>query len=73
MPQSITFAGNYLLISAYDYSKAQESVIYVMNKKTQKYITTIVLPHKGHVGGITFDGTNLWIALLRHIMHLQNT
>lgn len=71
VPQSITFAGNYLLISAYDYSKAQESVIYVMNKKTQKYITTIVLPHKGHVGGITFDGTNLWIAYGKNLQCLK--
>ena len=62
VPQSVTFAGNYLLISAYDYTKKQESVIYVMNKTTRKYITTIVLPHTGHVGGITFDGENVWIC-----------
>ncbi len=62
VPQSITFAGNYLLMSAYDYTKAQESVIYILNKNTRKYITTLVLPHTGHVGGITFDGTNIWIT-----------
>lgn len=62
VPQSLAFAGNYLLISAYDYSKAQESVIYIMNKKTRQYISCIVLPHKGHVGGMAYDGTNLWLA-----------
>ena len=62
VPQSITFAGNYLLMSAYDYTKAQESVIYILNNNTRKYITTLVLPHTGHVGGITFDGTNIWIT-----------
>ncbi len=62
VPQSITFAGNYLLMSAYDYTKTQESVIYILNKNTRKYITTLVLPHTGHVGGITFDGTNIWIT-----------
>ncbi|MCH5252038.1 MAG: bacterial Ig-like domain-containing protein [Lachnospiraceae bacterium] len=62
VPQSIAFAGDYLLISAYDYSKAQESVLYIMNKKTRKYISTIVLPHKGHVGGMAYDGNNLWLA-----------
>lgn len=71
VPQSITFAGDYLLISAYDYSKAQESVIYIMNKKTQKYISTIVLPHKGHVGGITYDGVNLWIAYGKNLQCLK--
>ncbi len=62
VPQSVTFAGSYLLISAYDYSKQQESVIYVMDKKTKTYLTTIVLPHTGHVGGMTYDGTNIWIT-----------
>ncbi len=62
IPQSIAFAGNYMLISAYDYSGQQESVIYVMNRLTRKYITSIILPHTGHVGGMAFDGKNLWIA-----------
>lgn len=62
VPQSIAFAGNYLLISAYDYSGQQESVIYVMNRLTKKYITSIILPHTGHVGGMAFDGKHLWIA-----------
>ncbi len=60
VPQGITFAGDYLLITAYDYSKQRESVIYVMNKNTGKYITTIVMPHTGHMGGIAYDGVNVW-------------
>lgn len=62
VPQSVAFAGNYMLISAYAYGKAQESVIYIMNKNTKKYITTLVLPHTGHVGGMAFDGVNVWIT-----------
>lgn len=62
VPQSVTFAGDYMLISAYDISKKQDSVIYVVNKSTRKYITTIVLPHNGHVGGIAFDGVNVWMT-----------
>lgn len=62
VPQSVTFLNDYLLISAYDQSKAQESVIYVMDKKKKSYITTLVLPHQGHVGGMAYDGENLWIS-----------
>jgi hypothetical protein len=62
VPQSITFAEKYLLVSAYDYTKAQESVIYIMDKATGKYLTTIVMPHTGHLGGIAYDGTNIWIT-----------
>ena len=71
VPQSITFAGNYLLISAYDFTKQQESVIYIMNKNTRKYITTLVLPHTGHVGGITYDGTNIWITYGKNVQSFR--
>lgn len=71
VPQSITFAGNYLLVSAYDYTKTHESVIFIMNKNTRKYITTLVLPHTGHVGGITFDGTNIWITYGKNVQSFR--
>lgn len=67
VPQSITFAGKYLLISAYDYNKAQESVIYVMDKKTKKYLTTVVMPHTGHMGGIAYDGQNIWYTYSKNL------
>ncbi len=62
VPQGVAFAGKYMLITAFDYQKEQESVMYVMDKNTRKYLTTLVMPHMGHLGGIAFDGTNLWIA-----------
>ena len=71
VPQSIAFAGNYLLVSAYDFTKTHESVIYIMNKNTRKYITTLVLPHTGHVGGITFDGTNIWITYGKNVQSFR--
>ncbi len=73
VPQSVTFAGDYMLMSAYDYSKKQESVIYIVNKKTGKYITTMVLPHSGHVGGITFDGVNVWMTYGKNLQSFKFT
>lgn len=73
VPQSIVFAGDYLLISAYAYGKKQDSVIYVMNKKTRKYITTIVLPHTGHVGGMAYDGVNIWITYGKNLQSFKYT
>ena len=61
-PQAITFAGNYLLVTAYDRAGEENSVVYVMNKKTRELITTLVLPGKPHVGGIAFDGTYVWVT-----------
>lgn len=60
--QAVCFAGDYMLISAYD-SKGEEcSVVYVIGRKTGKYITTLVLPDSYHVGGIAYDGNNIWVS-----------
>lgn len=61
-PQGITFAGDYFLLSAYDKAGEENSVLYVINKNTKEFVKTLVLPYKYHVGGICFDGTNVWIT-----------
>lgn len=61
-PQGLTFAENYLLISAYDTYNEENSVIYVMDKTSKELLTVIVLPNKTHAGGITYDGGNIWIT-----------
>ena len=62
VPQSLTMYKDYILISAYDLKKINDSVIYVLNKSGKDLQTVILLPHKGHVGGIASDGTNIWLA-----------
>ncbi len=61
-PQGLTFAKNYLLISAYDSHYEEQSVIYVLDKEFKDLLTVIVLPNQTHAGGITFDGENIWIT-----------
>lgn len=60
-PQGITFAGNYLLQTAYDLNGEENSVIYVMDKKTKELLTTLILPSLTHAGGICYDGVNIWV------------
>ena len=62
IPQGITVAGDYMLVSAYDGSKTTESVIFVINRKTKKLCTTVVMPYASHLGGIAYDGTNIWVT-----------
>lgn len=62
IPQGLCFAGDYIIISAYDGKARYHSVLYVLDLETRQYLTTIVLEDKNHVGGITFDGENVWIA-----------
>lgn len=74
VPQGITFVKSYLLMTAYDKNKVENSVIYVINKSSKKLVTTIILPNKAHAGGIAFDGKNLWITqaeTLRSIPYSQ--
>lgn len=63
-PQGVTIAGKYLLITAYDGEHVHNSVIYVLDKKTGKYLKTIQIDGRPHLGGITYDpeGKNIWIT-----------
>ena len=66
VPQGVCTAGDYMLISAYCDNSLHDhnSVIYVLNKKTRKYITTLILQeenneeekakHKSHVGSLHY-------------------
>lgn len=63
-PQGLTVAGDYVLISAYDGDYIHASVIYVIDKKTGKFIKTIQLKGRPHVGGLAYDpiGKNVWVT-----------
>lgn len=62
-PQGLTFAGDYLLMSAYDLSGEENTVIYVMDKSSKELLTTVILLGKAHAGGLAFDGSNVWVTI----------
>lgn len=62
IPQGVCVANDYILITAYDYAKEHNSVIYVIDKKTGELKSVIEMPDKNHSGGIAFDGTLVWVA-----------
>ncbi len=77
VPQGICVTKDYMLITAYDNANAYcgtkrkeqvkpfQSVLYVLsnqNPEKRRLLTTIVLPDVNHVGGVAFDGKNVWIA-----------
>ena len=51
----------YTIISAYCSEKNHKSVLYAL--EGGKLVATIVLPYDlgTHVGGLAYDGTNLWL------------
>lgn len=77
VPQGICIAGDYMLVTAYDSGtpyqvkpgqrsrKVNKSVLYVLSNQdpqNRELLVTLVLPDINHVGGVTFDGQNVWIA-----------
>lgn len=71
VPQGMTFAKKYMLITAYDSTGVENSVIYVIKKSTRKLVTTVELPNTAHAGGIAYDGTNIWIAQSNYLRSIK--
>lgn len=63
-PQGLTVADKYLLITAYDGDHEHASVIYVLDKATGKYLKTVQIKGRPHLGGIAYDpiAKNIWIT-----------
>lgn len=62
VPQGICRAGRFWLVTAYDAKKKYRSVIYAVDPLMKEMVATVVLPNRFHVGGIAFDGENIWIT-----------
>jgi len=61
VPQGICTMDSYVLITAYDSSAQNKSVIYVLdNNNVLK--ATLVYCNKNHLGGVTYDGSYIWIS-----------
>lgn len=66
IPQGMTLAGRYRLITAYDATGQTQSVIYVQDRRTNRLENTVLLRGKPHVGGIAYDPRHRRIWLCSH-------
>lgn len=55
------------------YTHQHQSVVYVLNADTGEYMTTMVLNTYGHVGGIGYDGQNLFYGISYNDKQATNT
>ena len=60
--QGICFAEPYVLISAYFDEKDVLGEVMVFHQDTGEYLLTLGLNEDSHLGGVAFDGTNIWIC-----------
>lgn len=63
-PQGIAVSDAYIFVSAYCHTKQHNSVIYVIDRDTHRFLKEIVLPGKPHVGSLAYDDDrdNLWVC-----------
>lgn len=63
-PQGLAVTEKYIFISAYCYTHKHNSVLYVLDRESKKFIKEIVLDSTSHVGGLAYDNNynKLWIA-----------
>lgn len=63
-PQGIAVSYEYIFVSAYCHTKEHNSVIYVIDKNTGRFVKEIVLPGKPHAGSLAYDDENdiLWVC-----------
>ena len=63
-PQGLAVTEKYIFISSYCYTHKHHSVLYVLDRKSGKFLKEVVLDSSSHVGGLAFDSNynKLWIA-----------
>jgi len=63
VPQGLTIMNDYILVSAYEYNKKDNSYIYVFDMNGNK-INSFKLQNSAHVGGISYDSKNqlIWVS-----------
>ena len=55
VPQGLTQSADDYYVSVYDGDHHLNSLIFQIDKKSKKYVKTLILNSKAHVGGITYD------------------
>ncbi len=60
--QGICFTPELLLISAYAESKQEAGSLMAFDRESGAYLATLAMKKESHLGGIAFDGENVWVC-----------
>lgn len=61
-PQGICLTDDYLLVTAYAEQEDALGKVFVYDVNTGEYLVTLAMDANSHMGGIAFDGENIWIC-----------
>ncbi len=61
-PQGLCLTEDYVLITSYSTQEDCLGVLLVMDRITGEYLTTLAMDEESHLGGIAYDGKNVWVC-----------
>lgn len=61
-PQGLEITDEFVLITSYSEGRECLGELMVFSRETGEYLVTLGMDPKSHLGGITFDGTNVWVC-----------
>ena len=61
-PQGICFTEEYVLITCYSFEDDCLGEFMVFDRETGEYLITLGMDKNSHLGGITYDGKNVWVC-----------
>ncbi len=60
--QGLAFTPDYLLLTAYALNAKENGGLYVYDRKTGTFLGKIPMRRGSHLGGIAYDGKNVWVC-----------
>lgn len=60
--QGLCFTPDYILITAYSEDRKNLGSLMVFDRESGEYLATLGMKKESHLGGIAFDGENVWIC-----------
>ena len=61
-PQGLCLTDDYILLTSYSSDTSYLGELLVFDRESGDYLSTFGLDSTSHLGGITFDGSNVWIC-----------
>lgn len=61
-PQGFCITPDYYVVSSYAMENDKLGALTLYDRKSQEYVVSLGMEASSHLGGVTFDGENLWIC-----------
>lgn len=61
-PQGLCITKDFILVTAYSVSLDALGALYLFDRDSGEYLATIGMKKNSHLGGVAYDGRNIWIC-----------